>query len=144
MFLWQTVHNQSWLLLPFPLFKRPYSRQLLQTRTLHDLQKAPRFMIRPSSDRQRPHVRAGSWQAVAHIGFKTTPPAGTWWYGCMWRECCWLLCPELKYGWPWLGMTWPFGLKRPFFFNMANSVLSRLKREGKVYDYINRKYLDLM
>ena len=39
---------------------RPYSRQLLQTLTLHARQNAPRFMIRPNSDRHRPQLRFGS------------------------------------------------------------------------------------
>ena len=39
---------------------RPYSRQLLQTFTLHARQNAPRFMIRPNSDRHRPQLRFGS------------------------------------------------------------------------------------
>ena len=57
LFLQQMVHNQSDV--PFrPII--PYSRQLLHTRTLQARQKAPRFIIRPNSDRHRPQLLFGS------------------------------------------------------------------------------------
>ena len=56
-FLWQTLQIHS---VPRTL----YSLQFLQTLARHILQKAPRFMMRPSSARQRAHARLGSG---AHI-----------------------------------------------------------------------------
>ena len=50
------VHNQS----EAPLRPIPYSRQLLHTRTLQARQNAPRFIIRPNSERHLPQLRLGS------------------------------------------------------------------------------------
>jgi hypothetical protein len=50
MCLWQTEHTQS-------VDRTLYSRHALQTRSLHARQKAPLFMMRPSSARQRAQAR---------------------------------------------------------------------------------------
>ena len=62
-FLWQTLQIHS---VPRTL----YSLQFLQTLALHILQKAPRFMMRPSSARQRAQARLGSG---AHIMVEVDP-----------------------------------------------------------------------
>ena len=106
------VHNQSDV--PFrPII--PYSRQLLHTRTLQARQKAPRFIIRPNSDRHRPQLLFGSMFHNPRLFVKLRlppPPArlalfgGGWW--------------------------WPLA-KRPLFRSMASSDFNRLQQKnGKI------------
>ena len=102
------VHNQSDVPLR-PII--PYSRQLLHTRTLQARQKAPRFIIRPSSDRHRPQLLFGSMFHNPRLFVKLRlppPPArlalfgGGWW--------------------------WPLA-KRPLFRSMASSDFNRLQQK---------------
>ena len=109
------VHSQSDAP-PFILLPRPYSRQLLHTRTLHDRQKAPRFMIRPNSDRHLPQLRLGSeaqklLKPLAKLRLLVRFELATWCWWC---------------GWWW----WPL-VKRPLLRSMANSDLSRLKKRER-------------
>ena len=100
------VHNQSEV--PFrPII--PYSRQLLHTRILQARQKAPRFIIRPNSDRHLPQLLFGSTFHNPRLFVKLRlppPPArlalfgGGWW--------------------------WPLA-KRPLFRSMASSDFNRLQ-----------------
>ena len=118
------VHNQSEA--P-PLFRPvPYSLQLLQTLILQARQNAPRFMIRPNSERHLPQLRFGS---VFHnprllVKLRLVLP--------LLRLFALLL---LWLPFPWC-CGWPLAAKRPFRRSMASSDFRRLKKiKKKIFRY---------
>ncbi len=85
-----------------------YSLQPLQTRALHALQKAPRFMILPSSARHRPHALDGSADHRDSAGGAAADGAAD--------GAVVVVVPTLM---------------APFFLSMASSDFRRLQSKGK-------------